>query len=298
MKKILGESGFIVENDGKRVVVPEGNEQYLQECLNKAVAVAEKYENEENKTIETEEHSNEIIVVSEEEAKSTVEYFEKIIRDQNGNDIVVRLSIVKQSSEDSKYERLVNVSYISKVSGMLTSNQVIAYENGFQFDNDVLPAVIDGFQKNMNLSGKEVSVNPMDSTKCYLSSGDGENDIYLEGYNVDGVRSLLDYNKNYNMVGDENRQVNLSELKNDEIIEEADLGETLEEQVTDTRDELEVEDENFYANGDSYSQDGPRKRLSLGEGPNNHGLSNSVSLALFLAIDVVAIFVGLFLLLQ
>lgn len=301
MKKILEEAGFIIENDGKRVIVPKENEKYLQEYLDKAVAVAEKYEYEDNENIVTEEQSNEIIVVSEEEAKSTVEYFEKILYDQKGNDIVVRLSIVKQSSEDSKYERLVNISYISKETGMLTSNQVIAYENGFQFDNDVLPVVIDGFQKNINLSGKEVFVNPVDSTKCYLSSGDSDNDIYLDGYNIDGVRSLLDYNKDYNMVGDENNKVNLSELQNDEIIEEVELGETFEEQVTDTEDELEVEEENSYNNDDSYSRDGPRKTLSLGEmptSPNNHGLSNSVSLVLFLAIDIVAIFVGLFLIMH
>ena len=51
----------------------------------------------------------------------------------------------------------------------------------------------------------------------------------------------------------------------------------------------------------SLSEEGPKMVKKLGEvptGTNNHGLSNSVSLALFLAIDVVAIFVGLFLLMH
>ena len=49
----------------------------------------------------------------------------------------------------------------------------------------------------------------------------------------------------------------------------------------------------------SLSEEGPKMVKKLGEIPSNErGLSNSVSLALFLAIDVVAIFVGLFLLMH
>lgn len=49
----------------------------------------------------------------------------------------------------------------------------------------------------------------------------------------------------------------------------------------------------------SLSEEGPKMVKKLGEMPSNErGLSNSVSLALFLAIDVVAIFVGLFLLMH
>ena len=46
---------------------------------------------------------------------------------------------------------------------------------------------------------------------------------------------------------------------------------------------------------ETLTQEGPKLVKTMGD---NRGLSNSVSLALFLAIDVVAIFVGLFLLMH
>lgn len=288
MKQILEKAGFTV--DGKKVVIPEGKQENIQEYLERAVKEAEKYENVNS--LENSEKESEIIAVSPEEAQSTVEYFEKIVSDQNGNDMVVRLSIVKQSGEDNSYDRLVNISYINKETGVMTSDQIFGYIDGFQFDNDVLPSIISGFQRNIVLSGKEVSVNEVNSTKCYLNGGNEGSSVYLEGYNVDGVRSLLDYNREHDLTGDENNQVDLNNSYDEGVIEEAKDGITFEGEVTDTKD-----DETKENSEDSYSQDGPKMVKTLGEMPtNNHGLSNSVSLTLFLAIDIVAIFVGFFLL--
>lgn len=288
MKKILKETGFIVED--KRVIIPEDKENNVQEYLDKAVALAEEVENKD--VVQTSNSEDEITLVTEAEAKSTVEYFEKVIRDANGEDIVVRLSIVKQNSEDTDYERLVNVSYFSKVNGNLTGKEIIGYENGDQFDKDVLPSIIDGFQKNVSLSGKQVQFSATDSTKCYLSNG--EDDIYLDGYNVDGVRSLLDYNRTYGLVGDENDEIDFKSLYEDDLVEEMQDGMSFEGEVTDTKDEEEVNEESY-----SESLEGPRMVKKLGEMPtNNHGLTNSIGLVFYLAIDMIAIGVGLYLLMH
>jgi len=68
--------------------------------------------------------------------------------------------------------------------------------------------------------------------------------------------------------------------------------ETFEEQVTDAQEDKDMVEEN------SLSNDGSKMVKKLGEVPknNNFGFSNYISIALFLAIDVAAIFVGVFLL--
>ena len=267
MKGVLEKAGF--EFEGDKVVVPGEEIDRFYEIL----------EMEQNKEGEKEEDKK--------EDNSKVDFYEKIITTAAGIDTIVRLSIVKQDKEEGQYDRLVNISYISKETGVLTSNEVIGYEDAHDFDNNVLPSIIDGFQKNVVLSGRKVEVNEVNSTKCYLTSGNGENDIYLDGYYVNGIRSLLDYNSEYNLV---NEDVNLQELYKEEIIDKPEDESTFEGDVTDTKDDSEEL---------SYSEEGPKMVKKLGEMPSNErGLSNSVSLALFLAIDVVAIFVGLFLLMH
>ena len=59
-------------------------------------------------------------------------------------------------------------------------------------------------------------------------------------------------------------------------------------------EEVIFNDNNLDEN-ETLTQEGPKLVKTMGD---NRGLSNSVSLALFLAIDVVAIFVGLFLLMH
>ena len=275
MKEILEKAGF--EFDGDKIIVPEEKMESFYEIL--------KSTNNKEDDI-----SNKIDDKKENTANSKVDFYEKIITTAAGIDTIVRLSIVKQDKEEGQYDRLVNISYISKETGVLTSNEVIGYEDAYEFDNNVLPSIIDGFQKNIVLSGREVEVNEVDSTKCYLTSGVGGNDIYLDGYYVNGIRSLLDYNNEYNMV--DNNEADLKEMYEDEVVDKPEGEITFEGEVTDTKDNSEE----F-----SYSEDGPKKVKKLGEmptGTNNHGLSNSISLALFLAIDVVAIFVGLFLLMH
>jgi len=281
MKEVLKESGFQV--NGNKVTVPEGMEDRVAEYLEKANQVLEQQESVEIEVQETED-LKEITVVSKEDSASQVDFYEKILQNKNGEDVLVRLSIVKQNDEESQFERLVNVTYMSKQTGMVTSNQVFGYEDGYQFDKDVLPTIIDGFQRNVVLSGRTVDVDEVNPTKCYLTAGEGSDSVTLDGYYVDGVRSFLDYDRSHNVLGDEEGKVNLSELEEDDVISEVTPSGTFEDQITDAG---------------AKEQNGPKLTKTLGEMPNSRAaFSNWMNLGLFLVIDVVAIAVGIYLLIR
>lgn len=286
MLKNLEMFGFEIQDN--KVIVPESEKERFFEMLER---VNEKLNNKQ-----TEEEDNLLSDDGEEKNdNSEVDFYEKVVTTAAGLNAIVRLSVVKQNKDESGYDRLVNISYIDKNAGTLTSNEVFGYENGYQFDKDVLPSIIDGFKKNFVSSGKEVDVNEIDSTKCYLSSLDNENDIYLEGYNVNDVKSLLDYDKEHNLVGDEQGRIDLNQLTDDGVIKKSELeGDTFEEQVADIKLDNDISEDN------SLSNDGVKMVKKLGEMPTNnyYGFSNYIGIALFLAIDVVAIIVGIFLLIN
>jgi len=279
----LEKAGFEVKDN--KVIVLEENISKFYDMIERAKEDL-KTKNLEQENIDFDDNTNE-------EENSKVDFYEKVVTTAAGLNAIVRLSIVKQDKDDSQYNRLVNISYFDKNTGVLTSDEVFGYNDGYQFDNEVLPSIIDGFSQNEVLSGKDIHVNGIDSTKCYLTTGDNENTIFLEGYNVNDVHSILDRDRENNLVGDENGRIDLNQLTEDGVIRETKMkDETFEEQVTDAQDDKDMVEEN------SLSNDGSKMVKKLGEVPknNNFGFSNYISIALFLAIDVAAIFVGVFLL--
>lgn len=284
MKRVLAKAGFIVEDN--KVFIPKQDETLVSEYLERASYIIQR-EQELNDLYEEEMQEEELVIDARENENSKVDLWEKIIQDKNGEDVLVRLSIVKQDAKEEQFDRLVNVTYVSKQTGIVTSNQVFGYEDGYQFDQDVLPQIIDGFTRNISLSGKEITVDEKDSTKCYLTAGEDSDSIYLEGYYVDGIRSLIDYDKEYNLFGDEEGQIYLSDLQENNIVSDVDTYETFEENVS---------------NQNEQEQDGPKLSKSLGEMPVSSnaiaGFSNWMNLLMFLCIDVVAIVVGFYLLLH
>lgn len=223
----------------------------------------------------------------------TVDIYEKIIQDKGGEPVVVRLSITKQTKEDDEvYERLVNVSYIDQDSGISTSNQVFGYEDGYAFDHDVLPHIIDGFSRDAELAGRKVTLKENQPGSCYIQSGDGEDSISLDDYPVDNVRSLLTYEQENHLFGDEEGKIDLQQLHEDNVISPTDKGLTFEEDVADESMSEDVPKEEGLEN------DGPKMVKKIGEMPSNSGVANWMGIALFLTIDVVAIAIGIYLLLQ
>ncbi len=274
MLEVLRKAGFVVE--GNQVRFPEEMGRSLEEALSMALQ-------ELSPASKSKEQPEELAV-----GESKVDYYEKFVRNKTGENILVRMAIVKQNKEDSQYDRLITVSYIDKENGVAVSNEVFGYEDGYQFDQDALPSIIDGFSKNVTSSGREVTVNEMNSTTCYLSSGDNEDSIYLEGYSVNSIESIVAADKEHNLFGNEEGKINLQQLEQDDVIQqEENLQPSFEEQVT----------------GNNSPEKGPTRVLKLGEMPtssstSSSGLANYGSLIFFLVVDVLAIAVGIYLLMQ
>lgn len=231
--------------------------------------------------------------VSDEAKNPDVDFYEKVIQNKQGENVVVRMAITKQMKENGDYERIVNVSYFDRVHGLATSTQLFSYEDGHRFDQDVLPNIIDGFQKRATLEGREVVLKENDPSSCYITAGDDSDSITLDEYPVDRVHSLLAVDKQENLFGDEENKIDVHDLEEKDLVSFEEVGQTFEEQDTDN-----VMDEDIPSEEKSHSQDGPRMVKSLGEMPSNAGLSNWMSLGLFLVLDTVAIILGFYLLLQ
>ncbi len=284
--EILQELGFDIKDN--RVVLAQEKEKSIDDSLKQIYQeVLKRHSKEEKEPF----HMNDDEVIK---MDSTVDIYERIIQDKGGQPVVVRLSVTKQTKEDDEvYERLVNVSYIDQYSGIATTNQVFGYEDGYAFDHDVLPHMIDGFSRDAELMGRKVTVKENQPNSCYIQAGDGEDAISLDDYPVENVRSLLTYEQEHHLFGDEEGKLDLQELHEDNVISSTDTGLTFEEDVTNQNMSEDVPEEDKELENDS-----PTMVKKLGEMPSNSGLSNWMGMVLFLTIDVVAILIGVYLLLH
>lgn len=300
LEESLRNAGFAME-DGKIRLVTKKDEDFAIRLHEANVEIENKLEKQEEVNTEEPEEIK--------PGESELDVYEKYVKDANGEDVIVRMSVVKQNKEDSEYERLVNISYLSP-DGLVTSKEVLGYEDGHNFDDNALPTIIEGFHKDITSSGRKVEVSEVNPGKCYITGGDNQNSIYLDGYDVDYVQSIVAKDKEHNLVGDVDDTLDLSELAQNNVVEEAEmLGEqTFEEEVIgqdldDNVPEEQYDDsENEYSNKEQVkTNDGKKMIRTLGTHPayngnSSSGLVNYLGLIFFFAVDILAIVLGIYLL--
>lgn len=296
MHKVFGEElGLNIENN--KIVIPSDRVKYAASILEQASKEINKLEQEklEEDNLKEEDFSvyledesvlsseEGIIPVNDNEMSSSVDVYEKFLKDQNGEDLLVQISVIKQYGMESPYQRLVNINYISKTEGKITDKKVFGYENGHQFDLDVFPLIIQGFTKNV-VKSKNIDLNAIDATKGYFTAEEDNKQLYLDGYSVDVAQSFLEYTRQNHYLGNENDYLNTNSLLQDENMEVNSNSSVEEEVVEDTKEK----------------EFGPILSKRLGEMPNAsnmQGFSNWLHLLLFISIDIIAIIVGIYFLL-
>lgn len=288
MLEVLRNAGFVVE--GGKVTFPSNGMISIDDAFANAIRGLDNLD----KSMEDDKAKEENKLAP---GESKVDIYEKVVKNEAGKDVLVRMSIVNQNIENNP-DRLVTVSYIDPDTGVATINNAFEYEDGYKFDKYVLPEIIDGFSKNVQLSGRDVHVDSTDSTKLY--SGGSDEGVILEGA-VDSDKSIVAADKENNLFGDEDNQVNLWKLEQDDVIDYKNTpGTTLEEQVTDNTMNDDVQQQEQENSEYVIEESGPKLVRKLGEmpGPNNFGLANHMSLIFFLAVDIAAIVVGIYLLMS
>ncbi len=309
----LERSGYIVKENKATLRVSKNDYQELE------IEKASEEKLEENSVLPTELSENSEEKVTHRDAE--VDFYERLVKNEMGNNVVVKLSVVKQDSEDSEYARLVNVSYMNKESGLLETKDVFGYQDAHEFDNNALPALIDGFQKTSEASGSSISFSSGDDVNCSLSSENG-NSLSFLGYPVDYIHSIVQKDKAYNLVGDENRQVDLQELKQENVVGQANQENSFSEKTTDfVQDSIAssmtttnaittnpVAESNPFENSLTVDtsiekEQGVVLQKKLGTMPNpvresEAGLTSYLGLIFFFLVDVVAIAVGVYLLMH
>lgn len=277
----VGQFGFGVKNleDGQKMMVKTNIEEMAEKLKMLGYSIENGkilIENKMSKEMEDEQKPGQEVILP---GESYVDLYEKIVQNKNGEDVIVRMSIIKQNKEDSNYERLVNVSYVDKQTGEIRNQEMFGYEDGYEFDKNAIPEIIDGFKKNSVTSGRSVDVFDENKEKCYVTSGDDF--IYLEGYYVEDVRSIVARDKEDNLLGDANNVIDDVNINAAEII-------------------FDYEKEKIADEDENSKEKGPILSKKLGEMPtsNSSGFVNYFNLALFLAVDVLSILIGLYLLMR
>lgn len=225
--------------------------------------------------------------------ESTVDFYEKMIKDANGRDLRVRINIVSQNSKEDKYERYVSLTYLDKDDQIVGVSPTFGYKDASQFENDVLPNLISGFTKNYGLAG--MSVYQDESDVLYVRGSNG-NGMVIAGDSVEKAKSILGYSKE---VSDGAHVTDNPELT--EKVGEG--GSTTEELVTGQNFNEEYADSNEeYA--DSNTMGNKKITKTIGTHPlysnNTSGNASFDTLLVVscLLIDIISIVVGVYLLLN
>ncbi len=274
MQELLKQQGLEFEDN--RLVVSSLAEEEIQNAFLKAVQTIQ------DKSIENQEKKEKDEVPELSSFQDHI--YERLLATATGLNAHIRLSILHDGEELS--ERIIQATYIHKEDGVIANKETLEYKDGEDFDNNILPQIIEDFQKNVLLDGKNVEVNEVDPTKCYLHSEGEENDIYLEGYDVNQIRSLVTSSKEDLLSPKAEKRNDLQEEQINPSVDEIPSSKNFEEMTMDSPIKEESSEKKIL-------------HKSLGEYPTSRaGLSNWMMLAFFLAIDFVAIAVGVYFLLS